>query len=1489
MTPALPRFLILLLAVPAALAGHPATDGAHDADSMSATHGIPAGKAFWRADAGHISGAIPIIRHGQPDGHHPGNDSSFSLQTKSIRVNWSGDGIRIKHIGVPGHGLDVKTSVQPADLSPMAFFTEREESPAADLVGKSLQFFRKSGPVPHVEYFAPEEDADGFSVAWIFEHRPLIPGDLEVWISSGQQVRIENTTDGHFIVSRSGDGFGATPSLRISRAFLIDSGGMRVPMDGIIEGGSIRWRIPAEVLENAVYPLCLDPVIGPERGVPLVSVTNNDNPQFSPRIVAVDDFFLAVWADQLPDGNHRIWGTRIDSLGNVLDPGGFLVSSDAGDNVNPAIAVGFESILVVWEERSREDDSRIMGMVLSRESASPLLSDPIEIMDEAGLQQMPAVASAANRFLVACQSESSVDGRSDFDIIAQRVDATGSLPDPGPLSITDAPFNQLRPAMTSTDITFQLIWEDLRDGRSSQIYGVEIPAVELPEDVEPVALTNTGSSILMPSIARSSAGTVIAYQMRGDQDKYGIYAQPADFSEGALTVRNPLPVIQDDQDRTRPALAFVDDGWLVVWEHASTETGFLRRNIQALLMDPELAPVTGDIIELTDHERPQSRPSVAAIGPVTATIWEDFRSGDNLDIYYRMGLASTGDGILINTTAEQVASNVPSDQDYPAVTIAGDVAYIAWSEKSPETGYDIFLLRVNRETGEVLDGSPRLLAGAPGDQTQTSLVAGFGRLFAAWRSVSPEGDTSIQGLSLPLDYSEETEATGASLVQGAGDYRTPKILTGDNQLILLWHSVTTAGAQQQVSAQYFSTLLQRINPVPVRLSEAAVRASSPDATVMDGELIFCFLQRHENNLMGLRAGWLPSRYVEGRVPVFFFEPEPETDHEAPAVTAHEESVSVVWSAQSDDETESRFLSTRTFLRQGPGEYEEAGTANLTPQVPVDAVPFAINGIHDNAVVFWQEDPESADPRLVVSRLNHDGRNTMDFGQFLVTPDVEVRRIASDAAGNSSVVAYTRLIPPDQGKVLYRFAAVENSPRLVLSPEVVGDFALDDRLPLTRSAEIIDYDSANFGSGRLQIVLDNTSPLDRLEFYDESESIVIEENSLLYQDQIIGLFSGGNPGQSTMEVILTRRATQEGLAALLKAAHYNFQAIEPERALTTRSGRITLFDGNGGISSPAPFTIQIEAQSGPPEIRSMPPDRTVNPGDSVTLTAEVAGAIPLNYQWLLNGTRIAGAQSRILTINSFSFRNAGDYRLEVWNTEGRILSDPVTIDMVTVDLCVRWRSEIGRVYHVVGKVAASDSQWSSVSPAIQATRTQSEFCLPLTSPFRLFEVRDGPPSAFTILEPEEPIDQLAAFVQNQEICLSWAAVPGAPYRVQSRNPEDNQWNDLGDDLIFQSFEGLFCLTPEERSQYFRVLGPPEASTRPITVPIRNFLLDGENFQFSWDGVPSRFYQVQFTYDLGRGWRNFISTVEDTSFDFTFNEPVSAFNEEDAVFFRVLQLP
>jgi GH25 family lysozyme M1 (1,4-beta-N-acetylmuramidase) len=81
------------------------------------------------------------------------------------------------------------------------------------------------------------------------------------------------------------------------------------------------------------------------------------------------------------------------------------------------------------------------------------------------------------------------------------------------------------------------------------------------------------------------------------------------------------------------------------------------------------------------------------------------------------------------------------------------------------------------------------------------------------------------------------------------------------------------------------------------------------------------------------------------------------------------------------------------------------------------------------------------------------------------------------------------------------------------------------------------------------------------------------------------------------------------------------------------------------------------------------DRVVDSGGSVSFTGNASGTPPLNYQWLLNGTTIPGANTNTYNLTNAQMTNAGNYSLVVTNAYGNVTSSIVRLIVYPVQAMI----------------------------------------------------------------------------------------------------------------------------------------------------------------------------------------------------------------------------
>ncbi|MBX3606198.1 MAG: hypothetical protein KF788_13035 [Piscinibacter sp.] len=92
-----------------------------------------------------------------------------------------------------------------------------------------------------------------------------------------------------------------------------------------------------------------------------------------------------------------------------------------------------------------------------------------------------------------------------------------------------------------------------------------------------------------------------------------------------------------------------------------------------------------------------------------------------------------------------------------------------------------------------------------------------------------------------------------------------------------------------------------------------------------------------------------------------------------------------------------------------------------------------------------------------------------------------------------------------------------------------------------------------------------------------------------------------------------------------------------------------------LSAAAPLTLSTVPVDAAPSIVTQPAAVAVNEGHTATFAVGVTGSGPLSFQWLRNGTTIAGANTAVYTIAAVASADAASYSVVVDNAAGSATS------------------------------------------------------------------------------------------------------------------------------------------------------------------------------------------------------------------------------------------
>ncbi len=122
----------------------------------------------------------------------------------------------------------------------------------------------------------------------------------------------------------------------------------------------------------------------------------------------------------------------------------------------------------------------------------------------------------------------------------------------------------------------------------------------------------------------------------------------------------------------------------------------------------------------------------------------------------------------------------------------------------------------------------------------------------------------------------------------------------------------------------------------------------------------------------------------------------------------------------------------------------------------------------------------------------------------------------------------------------------------------------------------------------------------------------------------------------------------------------------------QSASYSLFVSNAaGTTTSAVVTLNATSVLSAPVISLQPTNRSVTEGESASFSMLASGALPLSYQWLLNGVAltdgagVSGATTNTLSLNNVQAAHIGTYSVVVSNTAGFVVSSPASLTVLTM--------------------------------------------------------------------------------------------------------------------------------------------------------------------------------------------------------------------------------
>jgi len=476
-----------------------------------------------------------------------------------------------------------------------------------------------------------------------------------------------------------------------------------------------------------------------------IGISTLDNYQWFPKVAFDGTSYLVVWQDE--HGHGLICGGRVGSDGSVLDPQGFPIGAGERQS-SPAVAFDGTYYATVWNDvRTGPSDQNVYG---ARVNGDGVVLDPqsIAVSTAASSQKRPEAAFDGNEFLAVWEETRD----NNLDVRGTRLTPGGAILDTSGIPISPRGGVQSYPAVAYGARDFLVVWEEGMN-RNRDVRGVRVSSAGGVLDSTSILISGPPWEQCAPMVASDGTDYIVAWQ-DWRNSSYDIYCARVSPS-GVVLDTAGIAVCTSSGDQVTPAVAYNGTDYLVLWQDPGTAVRDIhgaRVSRQGIVIDPNGFVVSG-------APSVQDQPVAAADGTDFLVVWSDWRNGDR-DIY---AARVTGAGTVLDTVGIPICT-ASGAQSYPEVSYDGSSFLVVWQDqRSGEQ--DIYGARVTPQ-GSIIDTFA--VTTQPGDQFEPALARGPGNdmlmAYSGWAGIvdgEPYNSLRIWGTLSPVVATSDRPADAA--------------------------------------------------------------------------------------------------------------------------------------------------------------------------------------------------------------------------------------------------------------------------------------------------------------------------------------------------------------------------------------------------------------------------------------------------------------------------------------------------------------------------------------------------------------------------------------------------------------------------------------------------------------------------------------------------------------------------------------------------------
>ncbi len=464
--------------------------------------------------------------------------------------------------------------------------------------------------------------------------------------------------------------------------------------------------------------------------------------QYRQSIAFNGEVYLVVWEDNRTNFDYKIYGARLDSQGNLLDPAGFVICNARGDQEFPSVASNGDIFLVSWQDYIvySPTGTDIHG---ARVKADGTVLDPegLVICNAVESQRYPKIAASESQFCIVWEDER--NGLGYPHIYAGLVSADGVVQNTDGIQVCVGSRYEQTPDVCCDGSRYFIVWSDYRS-YDKDIFGTFLDPDGAVSVENGTIVVNSSHHETCPSICWSGGQFFMAWERDNFNDKLSIYGGRLNAAGEMIDGDGFVLSDNSNGEYRNPDVASLDGDFISAYGvhinfPSQNEIFFRRVGADGELLDPSEVLLSDQVSLLTLN------PSITSGGSAYMSTWTDSRS-INYDIYAAM---ISKEAVVSPATGQDVSRGYNGQFD-------GDVAFdgtnymVVWRDSRDEKGLNIYVTRVNQQ-GITLDQKATLIDSTMWERSEPVIGFNGSNYLVVWEMLSSIRAKRISPAGVVLD------------------------------------------------------------------------------------------------------------------------------------------------------------------------------------------------------------------------------------------------------------------------------------------------------------------------------------------------------------------------------------------------------------------------------------------------------------------------------------------------------------------------------------------------------------------------------------------------------------------------------------------------------------------------------------------------------------------------------------------------------------------